>query len=84
MPLCGIKGSAPQNKRNSVSLLLNWHVVIIMLGGRKATARGALSLPRSAVQGRRFLPPLRTENHPCFSPFRTAHCPLFVHARQKR
>jgi len=23
----------------------------------KATARGALSLPRSAVQGRRFLPP---------------------------
>jgi len=39
-----------------------------MLGGRKATVRGALSLPRSAVQGRRFLPPTVLFSHLNASP----------------
>ncbi|HGW6092903.1 TPA: hypothetical protein ACNIQI_001335 [Serratia marcescens] len=57
-------------------------LLLLCWAAGKATVRETLSLPRSALRGRRFLPPLRTENRPYFSPFRTAHCPLFVHARQ--
>ena len=53
-PLSAIKGSVQQNKRNSVSLLLNRHAVVIMLGDRESDG------PRNVVTAtqRSSRPPL--------------------------